>query len=927
MPVGTDDAPSSGTGGEVGALTGILRALLAVVLVPLLAPAAAGPAPQARHAPCAGCVAIVVTPGTALALPERLDGLRVFVAVEPDGPGGPAAARSALEDIAQRGGRPGLLVAGVPAAIPDTVMQLARAVLVAVPPDTRDHPDALAFALKTRLTDLRAGAAGTVELGIVGERARLALLLSRDLAPYLDVVVTTDGPLEAPEGLPLWRVMEARSTGAALEVTRSVEAASWLWRMPPDALEAGRAAADLARAARWLRRGLIDGADVRVRCGPAVAETFLDPQTLDTIALVRCDAGDPITVVPEEPGVERVVLSTGESIVRVPAPGAPDRFAAGVDVVGTRQLSVEEIIARHQAAAARQAAFIETLVSRGTLTLTFEAPGFPAPVTITAETTIYAGGGRTELEQRRIRLNGIAFPGGGVPRLPIIEPERVSSPPLTITLTDIYRYRLRGRDEVTVDGARVPSYVVAFEPVDSRVAAFRGRAWIAAGTFALVRVAAAQTGLRGPIVSSEQVDEYREAAPGAWLLARSDVRQVYEGAAHRTPIHRVLAVAAHEINAPDFTGQRQAAYASDAVMLRDTAEGFRYLRRERKEGAATAIEPVVAGRAERIRTLIGGVILDPNITRPLPFAGLTYVDFNLFGTGTQLNAFFGGTYGQLAFSVPALGGSRWQAAGRAFGIATRYNDRSFVDGRERYDENIRQQPAHASVWLLRPLTPRIAIRLGYDLDYTRFSAADVTAPGFRVPAHQVAHGARVAIEGQRGGWNGSAWWNPAVRTGWRAWGWPDGGYDAAHRRFQRYGLSLSRSAVLNPALTARIEGAWMAGRDLDRFSRYAFGTFENRLRGYPSALIRYDRGGVVRGALAWSPGRLARLDLFLDSAQVRDPGFGRGFRNYTGFGAAVEMPAPFGMLVAAEWGYGLRGVTADGGTGTHVIRVSAFKLF
>jgi hypothetical protein len=140
-------------------------------------------------------------------------------------------------------------------------------------------------------------------------------------------------------------------------------------------------------------------------------------------------------------------------------------------------------------------------------------------------------------------------------------------------------------------------------------------------------------------------------------------------------------------------------------------------------------------------------------------------------------------------------------------------------------------------------------------------------------------------------------------------------------------VSINRSAVITPRLAGRAEAAWMAGRDLDRFSRYAFGTFENRLRGYPSALIRYDRGGVARGALAWSVAPLLRLDGFIDSAIVRDPAFGRGFRSYTGIGAALEAPAPFGLLLAAEWGYGLRGVNADGSTGTHVVRVSAFKIF
>jgi hypothetical protein len=119
----------------------------------------------------------------------------------------------------------------------------------------------------------------------------------------------------------------------------------------------------------------------------------------------------------------------------------------------------------------------------------------------------------------------------------------------------------------------------------------------------------------------------------------------------------------------------------------------------------------------------------------------------------------------------------------------------------------------------------------------------------------------------------------------------------------------------------------MSGHDLDRFSRYAFGTFDNRLRGYPSALVRYDRGGVIRGVAAWSVGRLARLDGFIDVAAVRDRGFGRRYRNYTGVGFAAEAPAPFGMLAALEWGYGFRGVNADGSQGTHVIRVSAYKMF
>jgi hypothetical protein len=612
------------------------------------------------------------------------------------------------------------------------------------------------------------------------------------------------------------------------------------------------------------------------------------------------------------------------------AAGRPrEGFSEDVQVTGSHRLSVEETVARHQAAARRQASRVPRSISSGVLTLTFEAPGFPAPVTITSDTVIFADRERTELEQRSIRINGMEFRGGQVPRLPILEPERAAAPPLAITLTDLYRYSLSG--EETVAGTRC--YVVSFEPAHGNASLFRGRAWIAMDTFAMVKVAAIQTGLRGAIVSSEQVDEFRSVGDGIWLLGSSDVRQIYEGAAYRTPIHRRLTIAHHEVDPIDFSSRRAAAYASDSVILRDTAQGYRYLVRERPASgqiAGSQVIPRVAGRSDRVRTLAAGVIIDPNISRPLPFAGISYVDFNLFGTGSQLNLFFGGAYGQLAFSVPSLKGTRWQLAGRAFGIATAYNDRSFSEGRELYEEGIRQRPAFASVWILRPLTPRITFRAGYELDYTRLRRAPETGPAFVVPADQVSHGARLAIEGQRGGWAASVWWNPARRSGWRAWGRGDEGgdeYSDAHRDFQRYGITVARSTAITPGIVTRVEGQVMSGRDLDRFSRYSFGSFDNRLRGYPSALIRYDRGAVARASVAWSASRLVRIDGFFDTAAVHDPGFGKGLRNYTGLGLAAEAPAPFGLLTSLEWGYGFRGVNANGRLGTHVIRVSAYKVF
>jgi hypothetical protein len=797
-----------------------LYAGLGTLILWLLLLGTTGQAQQPAQPPCPLCLAITISSGQAVLLPEDLRGITIVVL---DGGESVQALAAAVDTIRSRAGRP-VVLGGDPRAVP---------------------AERTAYALKLRLTDLRSRLGGDV-------RIALRAPPDRELAGYADVLIGPRQP--GQDAVPLWPLVKAPDLKTALAATTVGGAEQWVMDAPADAIETYRLLQSLAGAAA------------------------------------------------------------------VPA----DAFVEGVEVRGARRLTANEIVARHQAFARRQAALVTRTISEGVLTLTFEAPGFPAPITISSDTVIYTAPGVTDLEQRAIRVNGIEFKGGAVPRLPLLEPERVAAPPLAINLTSVYTYRLLGEEVVD----RMRCYVVTFEPLDSAVTLFRGRAWIAMDTFAMVRVAATQTALRGPIVSSEQVDTFRKGPHGMWLLARSDVRQIYEGAAHRTPIHRLLTIKSHEIDPPQFDARLRDAHASSSVMLRDTPDGYRYLKRVgSKEDAATPVRVAVAERSTRVRTVAGGVIIDPNISVPLPFAGVSYVDFDLFGTGAQVNAFFGGTYGQLALSAPSLGHTRWQLAGRAFGIASSYNDRAFQNGREIYEENLKQRPAHASVWLLHPITPRLTIRTAYEFDYTRLSTADETSPSFVVPANQVVHGARVALEGQRGGWAGSIWWNPARRAGWRMWGRTADAYAPETATFQRYGVGASRSTAIRPTLVTRVEATFMAGHDLDRFSQYTFGTFDNRLHGYPSALVRYDRGAVARGSVAWSVSRFVRLDGFLDSAVVRDRGYGRSYRNYTGIGAAVEAPAPFGILGAIEWGYGFRGLNADGTQGTHVIRVSAYKVF
>lgn len=909
--------------------------------------ALAGAAPPAPSAPCVACVALTVPAGeadAAIAEGTRVSGVDVLIT------GGSDETATAL---ALAGARVWTMAEATGEMVHASVG--LTGVFIRVPPAV-DRARA-EYLLKSSASALR-GARPELRLGLVLSPVWLDPAGARAIAPYVDeVYIPAD--LAARELPPAYRTLVrwyARPAGDLLDANAGLSEAI----AAIDATGRFRALAPLASMLRdWMPPGLTPLADLQVTCDGCRVDAWLHPDTLDAIVVVREAEGRIIGLAPGAARVSALSIAEGAPAVsleieaaapgvRVELPPVPlpvvlrvegwrgvdeSIFRTGVEVTAARALTLEEILARHHAQRARQAALVSSVVSTGTTVLTFEVPGFAGPVTVAADTTIFQRGALTEVAQQHITVNGVAMDSdGGVPRLPIIEPERVATPPLAISLTDAYAYRLSGR--AREDGRSC--YVIAFTP-RVKGPSFSGRAWIDAASFAIVRLETAETGLRGAIVSAEQHDTFAPvdvAGREVWLPLRSRSFQIYQAAGLRTPIHREVITPAHIVNAVDFEARLEQVRASRAVMLRDTPEGYRYLvpapLPQAMASAAQSPAPrrvISEAAGTRVATLAFGVLVDPNISVPLPFAGLSYVDFDFLRTGGQFSGFFGGSFGQAAWTLPGVPRPGWQVTGRAFGIGVSYNDRAFRNGREQYAQNIRQRPLRADLSVVAPLAARVQLRLGYEFEYTAFERGDDTAPDFLVPADAVVHGARVALDLQRGPWSALAWWNPATRQGWRRWGDSTTDYRPGTSDFQRYGMTLARSWVLTSGTVARVEGSWLGGHDLDRFSRYSFDSFENRLRGYPSALVRFDRGGVARSVVTWTPMPFARLDAFADTAFVHDPGAGRGLRNYPGVGVALEVPLPRRLLLAVEWGYGIKARDSDGGEGTHVVKVTGFKVF
>jgi len=802
--------------------------------------------------------------------------------------------------------------------------------------------ETLEYRLKALTSDLRARRDG-IRIGLDAPHDLLDHLAHDDVAAYLDFFLVPRGEPAPPELPEVWQ----RATGAvgALAALARLSGGGATvvldWPYPADVPLAWGA------LARVLGPEPVETAAPSLQCAidgravPCRARAFLDRQTHDRLVWVDADeavarlAGADASVLgatrldgpelaahgPDPAGPIAIDRPARTFVLRL-APGASEgdaRFHEAVDVAAERSLTAAEILARHRAAEQGRRRRVPRLVASGDTTIAFTLPGLSAPSTITARTVLYEDGARREVEYEDLRWNGttVALDRGRVPRLPIVEPA-AAEPPLAIRLNEAYSYRLQGREDVVGR----PAYVLSFEPKVPGGA--RGQAWIDAADFGLSRLTTIRDGLPGPIVASEQRDAFVrmdvEGRP-AWLLERSEIHQAYEGPGHHTSIHRVVRFERIEPNPPDFQSRRASAHAGSGVLMRETSDGFRYLAAEPGGG-----ERRPAGKKDSVRTVALGVTIDPNVDGPLPFGGVGYLDLDLFGTGTQVNAFLGLGFVQGSFTVPRLGRTRWQAHGALLAVFVRYNDRSFRDGVEIYPETLRQRPSRLTLGVSRPLTARSRLRLLYELEHNALGRSDLTAPGFQEPVSPLAHGARVELELRRGAWTGLVFGSAARRSHWEPWGDGDA-LESGGGGYQRYGVSLARSLVSSPRATGRLEASWMDGHGLDRFSRYAIDSFLNRLRGYPAGSLRYDRGLLLRGQGSWALRPGLRADLFLDAGFLRDPGYGEELRWYPGVGVGLELALPRGALLVAEGGYAVAGRDREGQKGTQALQITLVKTF
>ena len=576
-------------------------------------------------------------------------------------------------------------------------------------------------------------------------------------------------------------------------------------------------------------------------------------------------------------------------------------------VVSERSLPVEEILRRMQAVEDSQSRRLENYRGTNTTHLRFEFGTQGLEVTFEGR-LYYQRGSGTDWTWERFFVNGLKWKGRQAPQIPLIQPERAANLPLEINFTRDYSYHLRGTE--TIDGREC--WVVDFRPraSDPEKSLFRGTVWIDRELFVRVRSRAVQLGLEGDVVSNEETLHYSpidsQGLPAQWrpesfwLPLRVVSQQIWSIFNTTTVVEKETLLTAVELNSPDLEAERTAALESDSTMVRETPDGLRYLVRDKQTG-----ERIVQEKFDSSRLfLAGGVFHDDALDYPLPLLGIDYFSLDFRGTGAQVNALFAGALASASIADTNVLGSNFSASSDLFLVAVPFTDTLYRQGEELEAADVRERPASIDAELGHLLGAFTKVNLQYELRHSAYSRADDTADEFVLPQDHFTNELGLRVTYTRGGYRFRVKGSYANRSSWEPWGIPDSGeYDPATKDFLKWEASVSKTFHLPRFRKFGVQLEYVDGQDLDRFSKYQFGSFSNiRVHGYQSGKIRAETATALHLSYGIEMGELFRLEGLGDLALATDKPEGLDQELLAGLGIAGTIVGPWKTLVRLDAG-------------------------
>ena len=589
----------------------------------------------------------------------------------------------------------------------------------------------------------------------------------------------------------------------------------------------------------------------------------------------------------------RIELPTGSGPMVVDWSSGDANYSTREDVASPLIPSVAEIISRSQQAQAVQDGLLISYIARANMAQHFRNTAIDSGFDVMTENRFFVEGTHAEWEELSFRLNGTKW-GPNRPAFPLLQAEKVLSLPLDLRLNTDYHYHFVRVD--TIDGRAC--FALRFDPADEDRTLYRGTVWIDRETYLKAKVQTIQTRLSSPVMSSEEIQYFSSVGAIAdrqiHLLTRLVGRQIMLIAGRNLLVERGIHFDGFELNAVDFATRREAARTGDNVMYRDTDEGLRYL--VKRDGVRVVQEPTTTATAGLM-----GVTYDPAYDYPLPLIGVNYLNFNFMGKDNQLALVFGGVLALLNIQHPKLIGEHIDASLDLFAIAVKGNDRTYDTTGELTAQRLTTRPFSTGInvgWQMAEFQKLVA---SYQFRFDTYTVDPATSAEFRAPVSTITNGLGLSWEWKQGGYSFLMGATSYRRARWDPWGEP-GDYRPSDQSYLKYSASLSRDYVFG-LQKIHLNAAYYGGHDLDRFSAYAFGMFDdNKVHGVPSSGVRFGELGMVRGSYSFNLFDQYRFDVFLDQAVGRDTRLTSGWQSLTGIGIGGNIRGPRNTLLRGDVG-------------------------
>jgi hypothetical protein len=614
-------------------------------------------------------------------------------------------------------------------------------------------------------------------------------------------------------------------------------------------------------------------------------------------------------------------LSRGPlAVVLTPRARAGGETKAAVEVGAVRGLTAEEIVARERAWDAGQREMTKSYVAQMDASLRFRVASLPGSLDLTIRGPyFYQAGKNPDWAWQEFYLNGVKWKGKTIPKLPILQPDKVTTLPLDIRLSEDYDYELAGETQAESR----PAYRVDFKPKASAgdKPIYRGTVWIDRETFALLRRESIQLNLKGDTLSNVQTEFYRAVpgAPGVVLPLEIRGQQVFSTAGRTTAIERKVTMNEVVVNPQNFETRLKEAYASPSQMVRDTDDGLRYL----EPDPAHPEERQVSNKLTRKSLIgVGGIFYERGLDYPFPLLGVQYFDFDLWHKNKQLSVFFFGSLLFANYTDPAFMGTHFDLGADVFGVAFPFTETEYRFGREFKASSVKHWPEYLSINFGHPLGTYLKASGFLYAQYDGYKSNSDTSPDFVVPVSTFTLGAGLRLNWSEAGYNIQGDADYYARQKWEPWGFVTDPrfftYLASQKDYWKWDFSAQKGFYFPNFRKLLVKVEYLGGQDLDRWSQWDFGPFTTHsMTGFPSGSVLADSAWLNNLSYGINIENFIRFELEYDQALVTNKFAGYHNTYFSGVGITSSFNGPWdNTRIRADVGYpvvnhGVKGFTIN----------------